>query len=146
VIGVGNVLHRDEGIGVHLVQTLESYDLPPGVELIDAGTALLDVLLDTAESDKIVIVDAVRAGGEVGDVYRLRLEAFCSKIEESGNSLHELSLLGTLNLARMQLRRLPEVVIIGIEPQEIGSGIELSFRIRDKLKSIAAVVLEEVVN
>jgi hypothetical protein len=46
----------------------------------------------------------------------------------------------------MQLRRLPEVVIIGIEPQEIGSGIELSFRIQKKLHSIVAVVLEEVVN
>jgi hydrogenase maturation protease len=146
VIGVGNILHQDEGIGVHLVQALKSYDLPPGVELIDAGTALLDVLLDTADRGKIVIVDAICAGGEPGDVYRLPLEAFCSGIEEGGNSLHELSLLATMNLLRLQLRRLPDVVIIGVEPQEIGSGVGLSFRVQERLKSIVALVLEEVVN
>jgi hydrogenase maturation protease len=130
---------------VHLVQALETCDLPRGVELVDAGTALLDVLLDTADCCKIVILDAVCAGGRGGEVYRFPLEAFCSRTEEAGNSLHELSLLGTLNLARMQLGQLPQVVIIGIEPQEIGSGMELSFPVREKLASIMSVVLEEVV-
>jgi hypothetical protein len=51
-----------------------------------------------------------------------------------------------MNLLRLQLRRLPDVVIIGVEPQEIGSGVGLSFRVQERLKSIVALVLEEVVN
>jgi len=108
VIGVGNVLCQDEGIGIHLVQALQSCTLPPGVEVIDAGTALLDVLLDTAGCHKIVILDAVSAGGEPGDIYRVPLEKFCSEIEEAGTSLHETTLLGSLNIARLQVQQMPE--------------------------------------
>ena len=146
VIGVGNVLCQDEGIGVHLSQALQSYNLPPRVEVIDAGTAVLDVLLDTADCDKIVIIDAVSAGGAPGDIYRFPLAEFSSQIEEAGTSLHEITLLGSLNMARLQLKKMPEVVVIGIEPQEIGTGIDLSSCIQDRLKTILATVLEEVVH
>ena len=146
VIGVGNILCQDEGVGVHLTRALQSRNLPPGVRTLDAGTALLDVLLDAADCGKIVIVDAVCADGVPGDIYRFPLDEFCSDFGTGATSLHEISLVASLELARLQLRRLPEVVIIGIEPGEIGSGIELSSCVQERLSTVIAAVLEEVVH
>jgi hydrogenase maturation protease len=149
IIGVGNALCRDEGVGVHVVQDLQSRVLPPGVEVFDAGTAVLDVLLDAADYRKIVIVDAVCSGGEPGTIYRLPFPDFSREVEETGTSLHEMTLLGTLNMARLQIestqipRQLPEIVIIGIEPQQVSVGTELSACVQEKLKTLRRAVLEE---
>jgi hydrogenase maturation protease len=113
--------------------------------VFDAGTAVLDVLLDAAECRKIVIIDAVCSGGEPGTIYRLPFEGICSEAQQPGTSLHEISLLGSLEMARLQMRRLPEIVIIGVEPREVGVGTELSSCVQDKLQEILATVLEEVV-
>jgi hydrogenase maturation protease len=144
VIGVGNVLCRDEGVGVHVVEELRSRSLPPGVEVIDAGTAVVDVLLDTSECRKIVIVDAVLAGGRPGDTYRLPLSELSRVIQKGTTSLHEISLLGSINMAALQLQQMPEIVVIGVEPQEVGPGAGLSWCLRDRLETIQAAVLEEV--
>jgi hydrogenase maturation protease len=144
VLGVGNVLCRDEGIGVHVIQALQSYALPPGVQAIDAGTAVLDVLLDTADCRKVIIVDAVDARGAPGTIYRLPIAECCLGSEEAATSLHEISLIGSLNLACLQIRQMPEVVIIGIEPLHVGIGTELSACLQDKLNTILATVLEEI--
>ena len=57
VMGVGNILCRDEGLGVHIVQKLQDYDLPENVALIDAGTAFVDAFLDVSHAHKVIVVD-----------------------------------------------------------------------------------------
>ena len=66
ILGIGNLLLKDEGVGIHLIQLLEKESLPPGVELVDGGTSTLDILPLLKDADKIIVVDAMQARGEPG--------------------------------------------------------------------------------
>ena len=74
VVGVGNVLLRDEGVGVWVARALKTRPLPEGVEVVDLGTSCESLLALTDGVEKLVIVDAMMAGLEPGTVLRLRPE------------------------------------------------------------------------
>jgi hydrogenase maturation protease len=141
IVGVGNLLLMDEGVGVHVVQELERRHLPSNVLVIDGGTSP-DALAYASEVDKLVIVDAVRGGGEPGTVYRLTPD----DIDESDRnplSLHEWDLMDSLKLSRYWTEDI-EVVIIGVEPAQMEWGMDLSPEVQARLPRIVEVVLREV--
>jgi hydrogenase maturation protease len=142
VIGVGNLLLKDEGIGIHALKALQESGLPPEVRLIDGGTSP-DLIAYTKAGDKLIIVDAARAGGEPGAIYRFQPEDLA---EEKGvlTSAHELGVVPNLKLMSLLGNEPKETVIIGIEPKEIDFGIELSAELRRKLPEIVRVVLREI--
>jgi len=144
VLGMGNLLLKDEGIGVHIAHTLQGTSSPSKVELevIDGGT-LPDAPLAFEEVDKLIVVDAVQAGGEPGAIYRFRPEDI--RLDDRIlTSLHQISLLENLWLMK-QFRQKPEnVVIIGIEPEDTNQGLELSAKLQQRIPQIIKVVLEEV--
>ena len=72
IIGIGNVILRDEGVGVHAVWRLKEQQLPPGVEVIDGGTATMDLLAPIRKAQRIIVIDAVKGGGTPGQIYRVR--------------------------------------------------------------------------
>jgi hydrogenase maturation protease len=140
VVGIGNVLLRDEGIGCHVVHALEGIPLP-GVEIIDGGTCP-DVLQFLEDADKLVIVDAVRGGGTPGQIYRFHPEDITLE-QQPLLSLHDMSLVDSLKL--MQLwHNINEAVIIGVEPREINWGLELSPELREKMPEIIDAILSEL--
>jgi hydrogenase maturation protease len=142
IIGVGNLLLRDEGIGIHVVQALQGMDLPRDVRLIDGGTSP-DLIAYTRAGDKMIIVDAARAGGEPGSIYRF-LPGDLAVERPALASAHEMGV--PENLALMSLTGNPpgETVIIGIEPAEIDWGTELSEALRRRVPDIVRVVLKEI--
>jgi hydrogenase maturation protease len=142
VIGVGNLLLKDEGIGIHVIQTLQEIELPPDVTLIDGGTSP-ELWAYTRIGDKMIIIDAAKAGGKPGAVYRFRPEDIMA---EKGilNSAHELGVIEALNLMTFAGNKPGDVVIIGIEPAEISPGLELSTVLRQKIPDIIKVVLKEI--
>jgi hydrogenase maturation protease len=142
VIGVGNLLLRDEGIGIHIVRALEEMDLPPDVRLIDGGTSP-DLIAYTRAGDKMIIVDAARAGGEPGTVYRFRPDDLAGP-DGKLTSAHDIGVAENLALMSITGNQPGETVIIGIEPAEIGPGIELSKGLRRKVPDILKVVLGEI--
>ncbi|MFC1961440.1 hydrogenase maturation protease [Chloroflexota bacterium] len=143
VLGMGNLLLKDEGIGVHVVQTMQGTPSPTGIdmEVIDGGT--LPDIVPLEGVDKLIVVDAVNGGGEAGTVYRFHPEDISI---ESGTatSLHQLSLIENLALMA-QFGEIPEeVIIIGIEPQEIDSGLEPSAKLQKLMPRIIEIVMAEV--
>ena len=140
VVGIGNTLLKDEGVGCHVAHALERIPLPD-VEIIDGGTSS-DVLQLIDDADKLIIVDAVRGGGVPGEIYRFRPEDVTLE-EEHLLSLHDMSFVDSLKLMRLW-RNIGEAVIIGIEPREIGWGLELSAELREKMPRIIDTVLEEL--
>jgi hydrogenase maturation protease len=142
VLGMGNVLLRDEGIGCHVVHALEGIPLPD-VEIIDGGTCP-DVLQLVENADKLVIVDAVRGGGTPGQIYRFHPEDI-TLAQKPFLSLHDVGLVDSLRL--MQLwRNIGEAVIIGVEPKEISWGLELSPELQEKMPQIIGTILSELNN
>jgi hydrogenase maturation protease len=142
VVGIGNVLLRDEGIGCHVVHALEEIPLPD-VKIIDGGTCP-DVVQLFEDTDKLVIVDAVRGGGTPGQIYRFHLEDITPE-QKPFLSLHDVGLVDSLML--MQLwHKTGEAVIIGVEPREINWGLELSPELQEKMPQIIDAILAELNN
>ena len=140
VVGIGNVLLRDEGIGCHVVHALEGIPLPD-VKIIDGGTCP-DLLQLLEDADKLVIVDAVKGGGTPGQIYRFHLENITLE-QKPFLSLHDVGLVD--NLMLMQLwHNISEAVIIGVEPREINWGLELSPELREKMPQIIDAILAEL--
>jgi hydrogenase maturation protease len=142
VIGMGNLLMKDEGIGIHAVQALQEAGLPPQVRLIDGGTSP-DIIAYAGASAKLIIIDAARAGGEPGTVYRFRPEDLADARGDLA-SAHELGLVPNLKLMALLGNSPKETVIIGIEPKEIDYGLELSAELQQKLPDVVRTVLKEI--
>jgi hydrogenase maturation protease len=142
VVGIGNALFRDEGIGCHVVHALEGVPLPD-VKVIDGGTCP-DVLQLLEDADKLVIVDAVQGGGTPGQIYRFHLEDITLK-QKPFLSLHDVGLVDNLMLTQLW-HNINEAVIIGVEPGEINWGLELSPELQEKMPQIIDAILVELNN
>ena len=139
VIGMGNILLRDEGIGCHVVRALKGIPLP-NVRVIEGGTSP-DVLFPE-DADKLILVDAAKGGGIPGEVYRFQLDDIALK-QKLSLSLHDISLVENLLLMRL-LHDIGETIIIGVEPKEIEWGLELSPELQGKMPQIVKVILAEL--
>jgi len=121
VVGLGNLLLRDDGVGVHAVRALQ-HCVPRGVRAVEVGTAVLDALHLFEWADRILAMDAVQAGGAPGTIYQLGVEGAASRPVKG--SLHELDLLAGLRFVKTDHH--PEIAILGVEPQSIDVGLDLS--------------------
>jgi hydrogenase maturation protease len=144
VLGVGNLLLKDDGVGVHVVQKLMERVLPPDVEVIDGGTAAIDLLHFIAGTKRLIVVDALRGGGAPGTIYRLTPEDLEVRREGRGVTLHQSDLLDVLEMAARLGERPPTVIIIGVEPGEIDYGLDLSPGVAGRIPDIIDLVLSEL--
>jgi hydrogenase maturation protease len=166
ILGLGNVLLKDEGVGVHVAQLLAKEKLPGNVEVIDGGTAGLDVLLSQHPPYKLVVIDAVKAGNKPGTVYktRLNLGPTCgprekrrakylaqqfiagSSANQSKISLHQVGVIDALKAAEIVDRVPDEIVVIGVEPAEVRFGLELTEPVKQSVPRAVEQVLREIEN
>jgi hydrogenase maturation protease len=139
VAGLGNILLGDDGVGVHAVKRCGVAGRA-SLRTIEVGCAVFDALPDFEWADKILLVDAMKAGGSPGSVYRVDLEG----IDEGGvpASLHDLSAVHALHLTNR--RPAPDVSVLGIEPEIIDYGLELSPVVEAALPAVLRTVKEIV--
>ncbi|WP_027367823.1 HyaD/HybD family hydrogenase maturation endopeptidase [Desulfocurvibacter africanus] len=144
VLGVGNILFTDEGVGVRLVERLQAkYDFSENVTLMDGGT-LGTRLMDPIMACKyLVVVDAVLGDGAPGSIYRLTGDDLRKSLAFK-NSLHQTDLVDTLIYCDILGNR-PEAVIVGIEPHDYKTmAVDLSDTIQARMPDLMAAVLAEV--
>ena len=141
IVGVGNLLMKDEGVGIHVIKHLQEINMPPDIELIDGGTAP-DLIAYIRAGDKLIIVDSAQAGGEPGAIYRFLPEDLAT---DTGTlaSAHELGVELNLKLMSLMGNEPREIAIIGVEPKEIDWGTELTEELQNKLPEIIDAVLKE---
>ena len=139
IAGLGNILLRDDGVGVHTIRELQRNPLP-GILAVEVGTAVLDAFHLFEWADRILAIDAMQAGGPAGTLYSLRV----SDIDDRGPqaSLHELNLMAALRFLPNAKR--PEIVILGVEPEIIDFGLALSAKVEDVLPLVIHSVKEIV--
>ena len=90
VLGIGNLLLGDEGLGVHASRSLIEQGVPPGARVVEVGTSILNVVPLLEEAKRIVVMDAMQAGGRPGSIYRVPLES-------CGNTPNISSMHGSIN-------------------------------------------------
>ena len=136
ILGVGNLLFTDEGVGIRVAEALRlRYEFPENVEVVDGGTLGIHLLGFISAADHLIVVDAVRNDREPGTLYRLAGEEIPKRILAK-NSLHQVDLLEALTLCEA-LDKVPETVILGVEPEDITTmGVELTPTIGAKVDAL----------
>ncbi|MBN1102195.1 MAG: HyaD/HybD family hydrogenase maturation endopeptidase [Deltaproteobacteria bacterium] len=144
VLGIGSLLFRDEGFGIRVVQRLEDlYEFPENVSLVDGGVLGVNLLGVMSEADHLIVVDAIRNRGEPGTLYRLAGEQIPARVRAK-NSLHQVDFLEALTLCQA-LDRVPETVIVGIEPEDIDTlSVELTPILQSRIDDVIEMVLQEM--
>ena len=142
VIGLGNELLRDEGVGIHAVEAMQAMQLPEQVEVLDGGTSGADLIDEIADRPKVIVIDAVKADCKAGTVFRFSADDL---MNEGGRtiSLHEFGLVETLIAARHLGCAPQQVVIFGIQPKQFTPGLELSQEVAEVLPKVIEQVLNE---
>jgi hydrogenase maturation protease len=139
VLGLGNELLADEGVGVHVVRGLPRERLGSNVEVVEVGTRILDAMPLIAEAGRLIVVDAVRGGHPPGTVYRIPFEE-CARPGVIA-SMHGFDLSRVIALAGADPRL--EAVVIGVEPATIDWSTELSAEVEEALPDVLEAVVWE---
>ncbi|MCK6551207.1 HyaD/HybD family hydrogenase maturation endopeptidase [Myxococcota bacterium] len=144
VLGVGNLLLSDEGVGVRCVERLErDHALPAGVRAIDGGTSTHELLEDLEDLDALVIVDAIAGAHASGTLVRLEGDhvpsTFSNTLSPHQHGINDL-------LAKLALlgRAPKKVVLFGVAPESLALGLTLSPRVEAALADVCARVVDEV--
>jgi hydrogenase maturation protease len=144
LIGLGSILMRDEGVGVAAVRALEDrYELPPELEVVDGGTSGLDLLPYLEGRDRVLFVDAVNFQREPGYIGVLINQEIPALFAPKG-SLHHLGLMDVLAAAQLMDIAPREVCLIGVQPQVIELGLELSELLKEKLEPLLARIISKL--
>ena len=143
IMGVGNILLRDEGFGVKLLYLMKAkYDFPENVVLIDGGTAGIFLSPEIDYLDKLLIVDVVKAEGKPGDIKIYEKEDFFIDRLPLKLSPHQLGLQEVLLLNEMKGTCPEEIKLVGIIPESIETGTFLTPELEKKIPEVERLVLE----
>jgi len=144
ILGVGNTLLSDDGVGIRVIEKLEKeYDFPDNVSVIDGGVLGINLFGVISNADYLIIVDTVLNNGKPGDLHRLTGKDIPVRIRAK-NSLHEVDLVESITLFQL-MDHSPETVIIGIEPEDIETmNPELTDIVRGKMDDLVNAVLDEI--
>ncbi|MCX7853970.1 MAG: HyaD/HybD family hydrogenase maturation endopeptidase [Caldilineales bacterium] len=144
VLGLGNILLGDEGLGVRAVERLQArFHFPEEVQVMDGGVAGLDLLPYLEGVTHLLVVDAVRMGAEPGTLVRLEGESLPLGLPMK-LSVHQVGLHELLLLAHLQEILPPRVVVWGMEPAALEPGLELSPAVEAGLEGLVQAVADEL--
>lgn len=142
VLGIGNTLMGDEGIGVHVVRYLESENLPESVTLMDGGTGGLFLLPDMRDADRIILIDATADGGPPGTVRRLRPRF--SRDYPRTLTAHDIGLKDLLD-AFYLFGEEPDVTLFAVTVRTpLDVTVDLTPELRSAVPAIAGAVMDDV--
>jgi hydrogenase maturation protease len=140
IAGVGNLVLRDDGVGVHAVRALQENPIP-GVELVDIGTAILHglPLIETAE--RVLVIDAVKGGQPAGTIYLF--DATGEGEMPSMVSVHSMGLREAMRILSPQAAH-PAITVLGVEPAALGYGLDLSEQVQKAMPQVLRLARQTV--
>ena len=143
VLGIGNLLLGDEGVGVRIIEAIRERAMPEDVEAADGGTGGADLVDLMAGRRKVIIVDAAEFDGRPGDILRFTA-ADLGRRESIGLSLHDLGLAEALTMMRRLGCEPEEVVIFGVKPKDMSPGLDLTAEVAAAVPKVVELVLAEL--
>ena len=145
LIGLGNYLAGDDGVGVHVVEYIVDNGLERGFRAVDLATNALNIVSYLeAETEAVLVVDAARLGLAPGDYRFFSPDEVETQKELAGFSTHEGDPLKVLELVRAAGYAIPAFAVMGIEPYGLESGTTLSGCLRERLPAYATAAIEHL--
>jgi hydrogenase maturation protease len=144
VLGIGNTILSDEGVGVHAAMALSSaYEIPADVDVIDGGTAGMELLGPLTGIDLLVVLDAVKSGRAPGSVVTLTGSEvpvfFRSKL-----SPHQISICDVLAGLEFSGEAPKDLVLIGCEPESLELGLEMTPTVAAQVPEMVRIAVSEM--
>jgi hydrogenase maturation protease len=144
VLGIGNLILQDEGVGIQAIQQLEAqFEIPPEIEVLDGGTSGMELLTPISDAEQIIILDAVKTGKPAGTIVRLDNQEiptfFRTKV-----SPHQVGLADVLAAATLTDSMPRNLVLFGVEPLEIDLGMELSAPVAEQMPRLVQMIVDEL--
>ena len=143
ILGVGNLLLRDDGFGVHVINSLKGVALPENVELLEAGTVSHQLIPLLHEIDQLIVIDVVEAGDTPGSIFRFSPDDMHFPVEQKA-SLHQISLIDVLNMAALTGRK-PKTIVIAVQPKDVSTwSMELNDELSAVIPRVQELIFEEL--
>ena len=145
VLGLGNILLGDEGVGVRVIERLlEQVEFPEEVQVLDGGTLGLDLLPYLEGAARLLVVDAAQARKPAGTLVRLTGREIPIFLDASTVSPHQEGLQDLLAVAALKGYLPEEVVFLGVQVGSLGVSLELSPAVAAQVNPMVERVLEEL--
>jgi hydrogenase maturation protease len=143
VLGLGNVLHADDGAGAQVIKRLlEDARVPADVELVEGGTLGLELLPYVWDCSRLIVIDAVDVGEAPGTIVRMNAEELNSL--PGSSSVHQLGVSDLLVALRVLAQREPSVVLLGVQPESTDWGTELSPAVAAAMEWLVTAAVKEL--
>ena len=143
VMGIGNILLSDEGVGIRIIEALQKKEYPDYVEVIDGGTGTLDLLEIISNRERVIIIDAVTGGSKPGTVYRFTPDDIRIK-KLAPVSTHQFGFMEIIDMAKLMGDLPADIVIIGIEPEILNWGMDLSPEVLAVIPKVLKLIENEL--
>ena len=145
IFGAGNLILSDEGFGVHCINYLEKhFEFPDEVELFDGGTLGIMVTHKIEEADRVYIVDTVETAGAPGEVFRFEKEDIMLNRLPVKLSPHQIGIQEMLFISEMRGGCPSRISLLGVIPETLDPGNELSVILGERLPQVARLLVEEL--
>ncbi len=144
VLGLGNILLRDDGAGVHAAEALaQRLQSPPGIRILDAGTLSFTLLPYFEEADNLIVFDAAEIGAAPGTVRCLENESMDAFLDDGTRrrSVHEVGLADLLGMARLEDALPARRALICIQAADLSWGLEPTAAVRVGVQAAAGEAL-----
>jgi hydrogenase maturation protease len=144
ILGIGNTLFTDEGVGIHLLPLLEeALKDNENIEIIDGQTDGMKLLGPVEDAQNLIIIDAINAGKEGGTIIKLEGDEIPAYFGIK-MSIHQLGFQEVLFAAKMRERYPDQIIMFGMQPTSLELGVELSETNRERLEDLAKEVINQV--
>ena len=131
ILGIGNVLACDDGFGIYAIKVFDSlYATAANVEVIELGTPGLDMVPHLTGYDAVILLDTVRVNAEPGSVHIFEKDQILKNVLGQRANAHDPSLKGTLQLMEAEGTCPAQMMLVGVVPERIETGTELSDVVR----------------
>jgi hydrogenase maturation protease len=144
ILGLGNLLQADDGVGCRVAQELERRELPDDVEVMDGGTPGVGLINLFEGRQRVIIIDAAEMEREPGTVARFRPEDVALTGSTQRFSLHRTGVADALNLARALGIDLPEMVVFGVQPAQVDWNEALSPQVQAAVPLVVEAIVTEL--
>ncbi|MCF7825600.1 MAG: HyaD/HybD family hydrogenase maturation endopeptidase [Candidatus Marinimicrobia bacterium] len=144
VLGLGNLLLQDEGVGIHALRILqENYLFTPQIELVDGGTSGLDLLQFFRPESKMIMLDAMLFEQSAGSIGRVENEDIHARLNTK-TSVHHLGLSDLLAIAKLTDVTPREIVLFGVQPESMELKVELTKTVNDAIPKLMEYVIQQL--